>query len=209
MVPVGKLRCSEKKGFQCQFVEHKSYVDCPGVTPLPSRWEGTSWQPANCRMFSEWQCICHYNCSPNMLSCCVTIKRSSHSVVKVWIVIWVVMLRTAVDGWWHFGGACCLHFQGWSEVGSSSFLCSISNHSRQCYVEEVGGAPEVAYSITNICLWNLCTYFQTLLDWNLHCCFSCWYRSCFWFLVLCSVFEFKQCQHQVWSRPSQIRRGSG
>jgi hypothetical protein len=35
MVPVGKLRCLEKKMFQCQFVQHKFYVDYPGVTPLP------------------------------------------------------------------------------------------------------------------------------------------------------------------------------
>lgn len=128
--------------------------------------------------------------------------------MKVWIVIWVVMLHTAVDGWWYFGGTCCLHFQGWSKDGSSSFLCNIRNHSQQWNVEGVG-APEVAYSITNISLWNLCTYFQTLLYWNKRGCFSCWFRSFFWFLVLCSVFELKQCQHQVWSRPSQIRCGSG
>lgn len=37
MVPMGRLKCSEKKVFQCQLVQHKSYVDYPGVTPLPSR----------------------------------------------------------------------------------------------------------------------------------------------------------------------------
>jgi hypothetical protein len=34
MVLMGKLRYSEENMFQCQFVQHKSYVDWAGVTSL-------------------------------------------------------------------------------------------------------------------------------------------------------------------------------
>ena len=43
----GRLECSEKSLFQYHFVHHESYVDWPGIEPVPWMRAAYNWPKAN------------------------------------------------------------------------------------------------------------------------------------------------------------------